>query len=385
MRYWEAAHNMLSSTYSTDSVRGYRQVSADIPQPINFQLTTHISDINVGRYRYISDNGSIVVSTNLATANRIGQLTYDIFQTTANLANPNIVAFAPNTEVISSINGAGNCLVFPNVDANFNWTLEINQFGNLPNYSPVSNIGTSQVTRYINCNYNCNTIATTQIIGTNNYCIVYGFDGSNISIEANIQFTNYSPGELANNFCRLNSEGNYLLVIHRKYANANIQIWNKTANVWSREANITTTCTDAMINNYGNIIAINVDATNDYTQIYTKSGNTWSISQNLYSNISNTNQVRTWIDMTNNGNIIISTVTYNANGLSPNNHLQIMQFDNANSNYVTIQNVLLSNTQLNGNPNAPRAVDVAMTKNLGYILVPGNSLSGGGVQVFSCL
>lgn len=356
---------MFISTYSADSVRGYRNQGKEITLPVTFTSIATISSnldynpSNTNPFQITADGGLIFISaSNTATGNiRLisGQWT------TNNIINTGeIVPFA--------VNGTGNIIY--QVGGNVaNTKLVLNSQSSYYGYTEVANInvGANVSIRKISSDYGGNTVAiVTQAASSNNYFVnIYDYNGTNLTLQTNIDLGVNAFGT-ANVY--MNPSGNVVVMTHSEASN--VQVHTKSGNTWSLQANITNNnkIFNCFVNNFGNILLLNTsNLSNDQTRLYTLSGNTWSLSQTFTSNISGNTSNRGRLSTTNDGNIISCEIVYsNANPVT-----EIIQYDNANANYSITQNITLTR-------------DAVLTSEPGYVFMT-QSGSAGFIEVYSCL
>lgn len=361
---------MLVSTYSADSVRGYRSEGKEITLPVTFTSVAVISgnsDYSSPTPFQITDNGGLIyISACLTTSFTNIRLIHDQWTTntiinTGELNNP----FA--------INGTGNILY--QVGSNVaNTQLVLNSQSSYYGYTESANInvGANVGIRKISCDYSGNTVAiVTQAASSNNYYVnIYDYNGSNLTLQTN---ANLGVNAFGTANVYMNPSGNIVVMTHSEAPN--IQVYTKSGNIWSFQSNVSsnTGSNNCVINNYGNILVYNTTNTNNNsTRIYTYANNIWSLSQTFYSNVSGNTQDRTDLTITNDGNIIASYVNWGPGGPNLFASTEIFQFDNANSNYQLTQTIGGSSPALTSEP--------------GYLFIRGGLGAGiGNITVYSCL
>lgn len=357
---------MLVSTYSADSVNGYRKAGKEITLPVTFTSLATISgnlDYNPANNNpfQIAENGGLIFipASNTSTGNiRLvsSQWTTNTIINTGEL----IIPFG--------INGTGTILY--QVGGNVaNTKLVLNSQSSYYGYTegPNVNVGAGVSIRKISSDYGGNTVAiVTQAASSNNYFVnIYDYNGTNLTLQTNIDLGVNAFGT-ANVY--MNPSGNVAVMTHSQASNVQVHI--RSGNTWSLQGNITNNnqIFNCFVNNFGNILLLNTsNLSNDQTRLYTLSGNTWSLSQTFTSNISGNTANRGRLSTTNDGNIISCEVVYsNASPIT-----EIIQYDVANANYALTQSIT---STLNG----------VLSSEPGYVFMT-QSGSTGYIEVYSCL
>lgn len=377
---------MLNMTFSADSVRGYRNFSQEIISPVTFTyVNTIFSNLSnpLGSNIAITNNGNLIICTSNTTFDNTATNTTRLISNYFTSYNSFKLSNYPNPY---TINGFGNIII--NIQT-APGNLEINEQTGLYSYSPIANIDVGAP----NANFNISDISVStagdifavSVINSNalqspaGYAHIYSFDGSNVNLQANIDIDPVTTPASFSSRINLNNSGNY--VVLTTPTSGNVQIWNKTGNSWSLQSNINVTGENGVINQYGNICAINVRAnvSNDITQIYTRSGNTWNLLQNVSSYISGVDQIRKSLDMTADGNIIAISVSYDPSA-NNNSRIEILNYDDSNGNFTLTQTIY-------GNSNIDLGIGslfngLSLSKNTGYLIATsGNN----NIEVYTCL
>jgi hypothetical protein len=370
---------MFNSTYSAGSVRGWRNISSEIITPVTF---TYIGVVAVaGSNIAITTNGGLLfsaINTTFSTAANTSQVISNSFTTATNFKLSNY----PNPY---GINGYGNLIVNLNSAPG---NIEINQQTGLYTYSPIANINVGNPNANFNIsdltfNNSGDTLGVT-VINSNafqtpaGYAHIYNFDGANATLEANININPASTPPTFSSRINLNPVGNYAIITTPN--SSNVQIWNKTGNTWALQANISNVVAHTgVINNTGNIIALNIDDPNqDITKIYTRSGNTWSLLQNVSTVISGAQSSRRSLDMTQDGDIIAVSVSYTGNNLP---RVEILNYDSTNGNF-TLTQTIFGNSNANQFGTTSSYMGLSLSKTPGYLIVSSGNTAA---EIYSCL
>jgi hypothetical protein len=388
---------MLNTTFSSSSVRGWRQNEEGnvITLPVTFNFIKSFgpnTSTPIGTAIKITNSGQYIFSagpTTLPPANTdytIRAITnyFNSWQIT-NINTPN------NFPTVYDINSDGSkiaVMVYNTPVANSN--IELRQFTSNFNSNILANITPNVAAGWVvsdisvNADFNIIGCAISNNLSNSNvaYAHIYNYDGANISLMANINYGK-STGSIDPRIS-INQPGNYAAL--SAPGSGNIQIYYKSGNTWISEANIAqANVRDVQINSYGNIIAINVDDSDDYTSIYRKSGNIWSLLNTFYGNVIGNTLNRPALDMNSEGTIIGSTLRFTVtSGTKELDRVAIYQYDNANANYILTQNLLsqFSNTS---------TIDVtfnslSISKNIGYLVVHWDQQSiNEHVEIWTCL
>jgi hypothetical protein len=361
---------MLQSTYSADSVRGWRNEGKEVTLPATFTFVTSVAgngDYAPGSLNQftISVNGGLIMipASNGSTGNiRLisSQWTVNNIISTGNLSNP------------YAFNGSGD--IFYNTGGNVaNTKLILNSQTGFYTYSATANanVGATVGIRRISTDYTGTIVGITTSLGNNFYVNLFNYDGSNLVLESNINLDNGNTFGVSNIY--VNPSGNIAVMTHER--SSNIQIYNRSGNTWTLDANITnnTRSYNCVINNFGNVLAVNTgNLSNNGTRIYTKSGNTWSLSQTLFSNVAGNTQSRDLLSITNDGTIISSDVDWSPGNSLYSPSVQLINYNSANANYAVTQ-TLTAGTGLSQGK---------LTAQPGYLFV---TQFLGNTDIYSCL
>lgn len=361
---------MLNSTFSSSSVRGWRQQEeGNITLPATFSFINSLkNDISqpTGPNLAITDNGEFIFASGI-TAFPPANIVNSLRVVTNYLTNFNAYNLTANRPSVYAIDSMGNLAVFDEV----NNVIQLNQFNSNLTFTNIANISAASGT----LSYSGDGKYLGSINGAR--LIVYEIIGNSVTEQANIAITIGFDS-----FIDLNKTGNYLVI---GSATSNSQIYSRSGNTWSFESNISGSATCIRINDYGNIVAGVYNQSGALT-ISSKISNVWSTLNTFYSNVVGLNSRRLSVDMNGEGTVIASSIRYTAN-LSPANNehrIAIYNFNSANANYELTQNLFqnLSNVDM---PISSR--NIAMSKNLGYLVAYWGSQTNPnqGVELYSCL
>jgi len=389
---------MLNTTFSSSSVRGWRQTEEGnvivLPVTFNFirwfganlnePIGSAVKIINSGQYIYSAGVTALPPANTAYTIRAITNY-FNSWQVT-DINTPT------NYPTIFDCTGDGSKIAFTvyNVSNVANSNIEIRKFTSnfnstiLANITPNLAAGWAVTDISVNADLSIIGCAISNNLSNSNvaYAHIYSFDGANTSLMANINYAK-NTGSIDPRIS-INQPGNYAAIAAP--GSGNIQIYYKSGNTWTSEANIAlTNVKDVKINSYGNIIAINVNEANDSTRIYGKSGNTWSLLNTFYGNISGNTVNRESIDINNEGTIIGSTIRYTvSSGTKAQDRVAIYQYDSSNANYALTQNLLsqYSNTAVT----SINFKSLSISKNTGYLISHwGGSTSTEHIEVWTCL
>ena len=372
---------MLNGTFSSTSVRGWRQQQeGNITLPVTFSYINSIkNDIfkPIGANVAISDNGEFIYSAGITTfppaniANSL-RISYNYINdyNAYNISNVRPVPF--------DINGSGSLALTFIGNAN----IQINQFNNNLTFTTLGNIAIGNTPQQISVSGDGQYFGIA--LGSNpGYANIYQLIGNVATLQANIIWTDTLSTDKNIN---INKTGNYAVITSPGIGN--IMVYTRSGNSWSLEANISqSNVVGSVINDYGNIIAVNVDDAQDFTKIFSKIGNTWSTLNTFYGNIATLTARRETIDMNGSGDIIASSIRYTYSNAQPANNqhrVAIYNFDNANGNFILTQNVFQNGSNIDASIGRRT---LALSKNTGYLVIHwgGTSSAGAGIELYSCL